>query len=60
MTSALHWGPSSKYDGYLSTTNAKSFKRVDYSEAYHTYGLEWSQGYLFVYLDSRLLVGSSA
>jgi beta-glucanase (GH16 family) len=30
-------------------------RRTDYSEEYHTYGLEWSEDYMFMYLDSKLL-----
>jgi len=29
-------------------------RRTDFSEEYHTFGLEWSEKYLFTYRDSRL------
>ena len=51
----LHWGTSVDNDAYWTTTGKHNVRRTDYSEAFHTYGLEWSQNYIFMYLDSRLL-----
>ena len=55
MTSTLHWGPSSVSDAYWRTTNGKELRRTDYTEEYHTFGVEWSEKYLYTYLDSRLV-----
>ena len=33
--------------------------RGDYSEAYHTYGMEWSDSYIYTWVDSRLAVSLS-
>lgn len=30
-------------------------RRGDYSQSFHTFGLEWSSKYMFLYIDSRLL-----
>jgi beta-glucanase (GH16 family) len=32
----------------------KSFKRKDFSQDFHVYGLEWSEKYLYFYVDTRL------
>jgi hypothetical protein len=51
-------GPSSDNDGFWRTTDGKALRRTDFSEGYHTFGLEWSQNYLFTYLDFQLQVFS--
>lgn len=55
MTSTLHWGPSPLSDAYWRTTNGKALRRTDYTEQYHTFGVEWSEDYIYTYLDSRLV-----
>ena len=57
--SSLHWGPIAAADAFWRTTGKHNLRRTDYSEAYHTYGLEWSPDYLFMYIDTRLLVSSN-
>ncbi|KAF2475917.1 concanavalin A-like lectin/glucanase [Lindgomyces ingoldianus] len=54
MVSSLHWGPSSKLDAYWRTYGTKFLRRTDFTDDYHTFGLQWSKEYLFTYLDSRL------
>jgi beta-glucanase (GH16 family) len=70
FTSTLHWGepiqthkghfiniligPSPDTDAFWRTTAGKELRRKDYSETFHTYGLEWTEDYLFFYIDSRL------
>jgi Glycosyl hydrolases family 16 len=56
LIGALHWGPVSEKDAFYKTSGKHNLRRTDYSEAFHTYGLEWSENYLFTYIDSRLLV----
>jgi len=56
VISALHWGPLSEADAFWKTSGKHNVRRTDYSERFHTYGLEWSKDYLFTYIDSRLLV----
>ncbi|KAK1749885.1 glycosyl hydrolase [Echria macrotheca] len=51
---ALHWGPSPKSDSYWRTTGVASFKRKDFSQDFHVFGLEWSEKYLYFYVDTRL------
>lgn len=54
MVSSLHWGPTSKMDAYWRTYGTKFLRRTDFSKGFHTFGLQWSEDYLFTYLDSRL------
>jgi beta-glucanase (GH16 family) len=53
-SSALHWGVDLSSDRFLQTTNSHTIKRSDYSKGFHTYGLEWSETYLYTYIDNRL------
>jgi beta-glucanase (GH16 family) len=59
LIGALHWGPVAEKDAFYKTSGKHNLRRTDYSEAFHTYGLEWSENYLFTYIDSRLLVSHS-
>lgn len=59
ISSTLHWGPSPGYDAFWRTFGLHNLKRTDYSEAFHTFGLEWTRDYLFMYLDTRLMVRCS-
>jgi beta-glucanase (GH16 family) len=60
MGSALHWGTSYTNDQYLKSKGEWGAKRTKYSEGFHTYGLEWSKNYLFMWLDGRLRVSHIA
>ncbi len=69
-TSTLHWGelicvnqswltniligPSADTDAFWRTTAGKALRRKDYSDNFHTFGLEWTEDYLFFYVDTRL------
>jgi hypothetical protein len=55
MSSALHWGPDPANDAWWRTNVKRSALHTTFSDTYHTFGLEWSQKYLFTYVDSRLL-----
>lgn len=39
--STLHWGPSSDLDGYWRTMAVRTQRRGDFTDGFHTYGLEW-------------------
>lgn len=56
IISALHWGPLPEADGFYKTSGQHQVRRTDYASAFHTFGVEWSEDYLFTYIDSRLLV----
>ncbi|KAK7885196.1 hypothetical protein LTR67_010687 [Exophiala xenobiotica] len=53
--STLHWGPISDADAFWKTSGKHNLRRTDYSKAFHTFGLEWSEKYLFMYVDTRLV-----
>jgi beta-glucanase (GH16 family) len=50
----LHWAPTSAYDAYWRTTAAKKIRRGDYSSEFHTYGMQWTEDYLYFYIDSKI------
>lgn len=54
LTSTLHWGPTPKTDSFWRTGNVLRLRRTNFAKGFHTFGLEWSEKYLFTYLDSRL------
>lgn len=54
MHSTLHWGPDAADDRYIYTTGSATALHSTFAAAFHTYGLEWSEKYLFTYLDNRL------
>lgn len=41
-------------DGYYKTTMAKKLRRGDYSDGFHTYGMQWTPNYIYFYIDSRI------
>ncbi|RCI12096.1 hypothetical protein L249_0882 [Ophiocordyceps polyrhachis-furcata BCC 54312] len=55
VSSALHWGPDPANDGWWKTNNKHRALHTTYSAGFNTFGLEWSQKYLFTYVNSRLL-----
>ncbi|KAF7543012.1 hypothetical protein G7Z17_g11091 [Cylindrodendrum hubeiense] len=54
VSSALHWGTATENDRWRMTSGEWGGKRVRYTDKFHTYGLEWSEKYLFTWLDGRL------
>lgn len=56
VSSALHWGTATENDRWRRAYGEWGGKRVIYSEDFHVYGLEWSEKYLFTWLDGRLRV----
>ncbi|CAI7608215.1 unnamed protein product [Penicillium manginii] len=54
VTSTLHWGTTYLNDAYLKSTSDWGAQRVKYGDGYHTYGLEWTEDYMFTWLDGRL------
>ena len=55
VSSALHWGPNPANDAWWRTNVKRQALHSSYASAFHTFGLEWSERYLFTYVDSRLL-----
>jgi len=54
ISSTLHWGPSHDADGYWKTNYKRQALHSTYSDSFHTFGLEWSEKYLFTFIDTRL------
>jgi len=55
VSSALHWGPNPANDAWWRTNNKRQALHTTYAASEHTFGLEWSQKYLFTWVDSILL-----
>ena len=55
MSSALHWGPNSANDAWWRTNVKRNALHTTVGKKFHTFGLEWSEKYLFTYIDTRLL-----
>ncbi len=55
VSSALHWGPNTANDAWWRTNVKRKALHTTYSANYHTFGMEWSEKYLFTYIDTRLL-----
>ena len=43
-----------KTDSFFRTTTTHKIQRTDYSEGFHTFGLEWTKDYLYTWVDNRL------
>ncbi|CCF34135.1 beta-1,3-glucan-binding protein [Colletotrichum higginsianum] len=54
-SSALHWGPDQANDAWWRTNNKRQALHTTYADGFNTFGLEWSQKYIFTYINSRLL-----
>ncbi|KAL3488154.1 concanavalin A-like lectin/glucanase domain-containing protein [Aspergillus germanicus] len=52
--SAMHWGTVYSNDAYSLSQGEWGAQRTKYSDGFHTFGLEWSEDYLFTWLDGRL------
>ncbi|KAI5778693.1 concanavalin A-like lectin/glucanase domain-containing protein [Geopyxis carbonaria] len=55
MSSTLHWGPDPANDAWWRTNVKHKALHTTYAGKYHTFGIEWSENYIFTYVDSRLL-----
>ena len=56
ISSTLHWGPEPDTDRWWQTSKKRTARHSVYSEGFNTFGLEWSQKYLFTYLNNRLMM----
>jgi beta-glucanase (GH16 family) len=55
VSSSLHWGPDSEHDRWWKNHVKRQALHSRYSDKFHVYGLEWSEKYIFSYIDTRLL-----
>ncbi|ORY85561.1 concanavalin A-like lectin/glucanase domain-containing protein [Protomyces lactucae-debilis] len=54
LTSAFHWGPASDNDRVDKSNGFALANKGAWSDEYHTFGVEWSEKYIYTYVDSRL------
>ncbi|KAH8690186.1 putative gram-negative bacteria binding protein [Talaromyces proteolyticus] len=50
----LHWAPNAMLDAFWRTNGVRYMTRGDYSDDFHTFGMEWSDSYIYTWVDSRL------
>jgi beta-glucanase (GH16 family) len=55
VSSTLHWGPSQEHNRWWRNHVKRQALHSRYSDDFHVFGLEWSEKYLFTYIDTRLL-----
>ena len=55
VSSALHWGPNPANDAWWRTNVKRNALHTTFAKKPHTFGMEWSEKYLFTYIDTRLL-----
>ncbi|KAK4946853.1 hypothetical protein LTR66_014248, partial [Elasticomyces elasticus] len=55
ISSTLHWGPDLTNDAWWRTFGKTHALHTTFAKTFHVFGLEWSEKYLYMYLDSRLL-----
>ncbi len=46
VQSTLHWGPTSGLDRFWKTSGSITYSRTDFSNDFHTFGLEWTPDYM--------------
>lgn len=54
VSSAMHWGLSINTDQSARTSGKLTLRRQDLAAGFHTYGIEWSEAYLFTWIDDRV------
>ncbi|KAI1328657.1 concanavalin A-like lectin/glucanase domain-containing protein [Xylariaceae sp. FL0255] len=55
ISSSLHWGPDVANDAWWRTNVKREALHTTWSAGFNTFGIEWSEKYLFTYVNSRLL-----
>lgn len=55
VSSTLHWGPNAANDAWWRNNVKRKALHTTYAAGFHTFGLEWSEKYIFTYIDTRLL-----
>jgi hypothetical protein len=55
MSSALHFGPNKDNDGWWRNNVKRKALHTTYAADYNTFGVEWSEKYVFTYVNTRLL-----
>ncbi|KAL9583005.1 MAG: hypothetical protein Q9212_002969 [Teloschistes hypoglaucus] len=55
VSSALHWGPNEANDAWWRTNVKRNALHTTFTKKEHKFGMEWSEKYIFTYIDTRLL-----
>jgi len=55
VSSTLHWGPNPANDGWWRNNVKREALHTTYAKGFNTYGIEWSEKYIFSYINTRLL-----
>lgn len=55
ISSALHFGPDTASDAWWTSNVKRKALHTTYSKKFHTFGMEWSEKYIFTYVDTRLI-----
>jgi len=55
ISSTLHWGPNPANDAYWRSNVKRQALHTTYAVTSHIFGLEWSEKYLFTWVDNSLL-----
>jgi beta-glucanase (GH16 family) len=54
-SSTLHFGPNAANDGWWRNNVKRKALHTTYAAGYNTFGVEWSEKYIFTYINTRLL-----
>lgn len=54
-SSALHWGPDKSTDAWWQTYEKLPASHTTYSSGFNTFCLEWSEKFLFTYVNTRIM-----
>ncbi|KAH8717089.1 concanavalin A-like lectin/glucanase domain-containing protein [Phaeosphaeriaceae sp. PMI808] len=54
-SSTLHFGPNSANDGWWLNNVKRKALHTTFSHGYNVFGVEWSEKYIFTYINSRLM-----
>ncbi|KAK3062333.1 hypothetical protein LTS18_004341, partial [Coniosporium uncinatum] len=55
VSSTLHWGPNPANDGWWRNNVKREALHTTYAKGFNTFGIEWSEKYIFSYINTRLL-----
>ncbi|KAJ4386580.1 hypothetical protein N0V93_009478 [Gnomoniopsis smithogilvyi] len=54
ISSSLHFGPDAEHDVWYDNYERRSLKRKTFSEDFNTFSVEWSQKYIFTFINSKV------
>lgn len=54
-SSMLHWGPDAAVDAWYKTYEKRNSGHTTFADDYFIFGLEWSERFLFTWVNSRLM-----